>query len=341
MLPVEGEGAGEFSIESLGSYSAILHVGPWQSPRLARAILSRLSERQRYLYLPRGGLADIEFDGLRALKKRPYFQMIERSFLSAADAIIFSSDAERRNSSRLVRYAAKSIVIPDFFEWEEIREHAPGKASPRTSLSIGFLGEISRRKGLHPLIEGARRWTRASGKAHRLRIQVGGAPRPGAEAYLREAKALASGTENLEVDFLGAISHADRPRFYDSIDALVVPSLFESYGLTVLEALACGRPVLCAPELGVLEYLPANPDILRFDNLSPAAVADTLDAFILRTVNAKDRPDDTARLVRQQIATINENAGRLWQVALSTGAPDLSRHPPKSSGFQSRSAGRD
>jgi D-inositol-3-phosphate glycosyltransferase len=33
-------------------------------------------------------------------------------------------------------------------------------------------------------------------------------------------------------------------RFYSAAEALVVPSLYESFGLVVVEALACGTPVL-------------------------------------------------------------------------------------------------
>jgi glycosyltransferase involved in cell wall biosynthesis len=53
----------------------------------------------------------------------------------------------------------------------------------------------------------------------------------------------------------GEVSDADRQWLYEHCDALLVPSLTEGFGLPVLEALQCGRPVFlsrltCLPEVG-------------------------------------------------------------------------------------------
>ncbi len=52
--------------------------------------------------------------------------------------------------------------------------------------------------------------------------------------------------EDLEpqVSFIGSKEQGEISEFYSSADALVVPSLYESFGLVVVEALACGTPVL-------------------------------------------------------------------------------------------------
>jgi glycosyltransferase involved in cell wall biosynthesis len=61
------------------------------------------------------------------------------------------------------------------------------------------------------------------------------------------------GTE--DVLDLGFVSAEDMPSLYRAARMMVFPSLFEGYGMPVLEALACGCPVACAraaslPELG-------------------------------------------------------------------------------------------
>jgi D-inositol-3-phosphate glycosyltransferase len=46
------------------------------------------------------------------------------------------------------------------------------------------------------------------------------------------------------VMFLGSVGQAQLRKYYSAADALVVPSLYESFGLVTVEALACGTPVL-------------------------------------------------------------------------------------------------
>lgn len=46
------------------------------------------------------------------------------------------------------------------------------------------------------------------------------------------------------VIFLGSIDQSQLKNYYSAADALIVPSLYESFGLVTVEALACGTPVI-------------------------------------------------------------------------------------------------
>jgi glycosyltransferase involved in cell wall biosynthesis len=48
------------------------------------------------------------------------------------------------------------------------------------------------------------------------------------------------------VQVLGRLSQAEMIDFYPRVDLVVFPSLCESFGFPILEAMACGRPVVAA-----------------------------------------------------------------------------------------------
>ncbi len=52
------------------------------------------------------------------------------------------------------------------------------------------------------------------------------------------------GSNAVNIKFLGYVSDADLPSLYSGAQAVIVPSLYEGFGLTTLEAMACGTPVI-------------------------------------------------------------------------------------------------
>ena len=58
-----------------------------------------------------------------------------------------------------------------------------------------------------------------------------------------------------EVHFLGVLGLGDLARLYSSADVFVFPSLTDTFGLVMLEALACGTPVAAFPVQGPIDVV--------------------------------------------------------------------------------------
>lgn len=77
-----------------------------------------------------------------------------------------------------------------------------------------------------------------------------------------------------QVRFLGYCPWEDIPALYRNATSLVFPSLFEGFGMPVLEAMACGCPVICSNTTSLPEV--AGDAALLIDPLDDEAWADAL-----------------------------------------------------------------
>ena len=76
------------------------------------------------------------------------------------------------------------------------------------------------------------------------------------------------------VRFLGPVNERDLPAVYSAAILFVFPSLYEGFGLPVLEAMACGTPVACSNTPGLAEV--AGDAALLFDPLSVTEIRNAL-----------------------------------------------------------------
>lgn len=110
------------------------------------------------------------------------------------------------------------------------------------------------------------------------------------------------------VHTLGFVADAHLPLLYATATALVFPSLFEGFGLPIIEAQACGLAVAGADCSSIPEVLGGAG--LLFDPLDPEAIAGAIATLL-------DRPDLRAELARRGI----ENArGYTWEATAAATA---------------------
>ncbi len=165
-----------------------------------------------------------------------------RRGIARADRVIAISESTKRDAQTYLGIAPTKIAVV------YPATHAifqPGADTARVATRYGlpdryilYVGTLERRKNLVMLVR-AFALARKQGVAHALVI-VG--PRGWLDDDIFRA------VEELHltrvVIFLGHVPEADLPGLYASADLFAYLSLYEGFGLPVLEAMACGTPVL-------------------------------------------------------------------------------------------------
>ena len=127
-----------------------------------------------------------------------------------------------------------------------------------------FLGRLTRQKGVGFLLRAAR-VVLASHPDARFLIAGEG------EERSRLIEAVAELGLAGQVFFLGSISDEAKVQAYRDASVFVLPSVSEPFGLTPLEALAEGTPVVLSKASGVAEVLPSAPAVEPWDYVGMAA----------------------------------------------------------------------
>jgi glycosyltransferase involved in cell wall biosynthesis len=151
-------------------------------------------------------------------------------------------------------------------------------AAPGT-LRVGLVAAYARWKGHDLFLDAA---ARCRGWAHPVRFYVVGGPiyrtsgSQWSEAELRE-EAVRRGVGE-EVAFIGF--REDTPAVYRALDVVVQASTEpEPFGRTIVEAMACARPVVVSRAGGAAELITAGEDALVFEPRDAAGLAGALQAL--------------------------------------------------------------
>jgi glycosyltransferase involved in cell wall biosynthesis len=265
---------------SVTNYNAVFVTGSWNMIAFYYGIRA-FAAAVPLTYAAKGNLCRIDFERWRDFKKVIYLILVEGFLVTFSDRIIFSSRAERDNFVvPQFLWGKKCVVLPEPFRGPPLRPGLSIDARNRDIITLGFLAEISARKGLRELVEGFVLF-RSQNPALKVRLLVGGTARPGSEGYLEKIREyLKRGGCADHVIWCGVVRKEDRQAFYENLDLFVCPSRFESFGLTPLEALWYGIPVVIGRQIGVYEFLPADAPVYVLESLRAEFIANVLSSLV-------------------------------------------------------------
>ena len=186
----------------------------------------------------------------------------EATAIGAADILIASTDEEFQHLACL--YSAPHDRLKTVYPGVDHALFAPGsKAESRRRLGLGqgvvlaYVGRIQPLKGLDLAIRALEQLVPALDQEIELVI-VGGTSGEVGEHERTSLEDLARSLGIAEhVRFEGPRAHHDTPLYYRAADAVVVCSYSESFGLSALEAQACGTPVV-GTDVGGLRHIVAD-----------------------------------------------------------------------------------
>ncbi|PKL11837.1 MAG: hypothetical protein CVV48_02180 [Spirochaetae bacterium HGW-Spirochaetae-4] len=147
-----------------------------------------------------------------------------------------------------------------------LRTAFAGQAVP---MRILYAGQLHPYKGVHTLISALHLLAQTFG-ASDLSCSIVGAGEQEYEDRLQSE----AGKSGIPVAFLGRVSHDRMGEIYRSHDLLVFPSIWpEPFGLTHLEAMASGLPVISTTNGGQGEFLVDEANCLSFEPDNPQQLA--------------------------------------------------------------------
>jgi len=156
-----------------------------------------------------------------------------------------SKDLVKEAQSYRARYSIL-IYIP-----VDLERFKPHKIQSRKEILILSVGQIKKRKGFGEIIEALRLLKKEGNDVPKLLI-VGEMSNPMDQGFFNEIRQRAEG---LGVIFSGQISPEKMPEIYSLADILVHASYVESLGLTMMEAMASGLPIIATKTSGGKELI--------------------------------------------------------------------------------------
>ncbi|MDJ0752993.1 MAG: glycosyltransferase family 1 protein [Ardenticatenaceae bacterium] len=276
--------------------TSLSHFSPrqhWAIPRLLRKIQADLYHAPYYMMPWRNRqpvvLTCYDFIPQRypdavGMQARRWFAMMHRIAWQRANHVIAISEATRKDAVALYDDRRKPVTViplaadPRFRPADPAAEEEVRRRFNLPRRYVLYLGINKPHKNLVRLVEA---WAQVKSDA---RLIIAGA---WDERY-PEARDLVNQTGLSDrIYFLGRVSDDLLPALYSAAELFVFPSLYEGFGLPVIEAMACGTPVVCSyasslPEVGGAAAVYFNPLVVE-------DIAQTLQAIL-------NRPDEQSLL---------------------------------------------
>ncbi|MCC7355252.1 MAG: glycosyltransferase family 4 protein [Anaerolineae bacterium] len=249
-----------------------------------------------------------------------FYRILETLALRGAAAILVPSGFQRQKLLATGISPERVVVVPHGLDAASFLSHAGSRDETRRALGLAgdepvllAVGRLELVKGHHYLLQAL---PTLLATYPRLRLWMAG------EGSLRARLAQQAATLGVagSVDFLGY--RDDVPSLLAACDLVAVPSLEESFGMVVLEALAAARPVVATRVGGVPEVMADRGNGWLIPPADPGALAAAIHEALSYPEEAARRAQAGARRAHERFraSTMTESIAQLYRRVLNEGS---------------------
>ena len=234
-------------------------------------VMAKLFRKRTIILLPGSEITAAESSGRRFIILQKIFSMVVRKFCEKI--VVYSPILI--SEWNLEPYRHKILIAHEhFLDFTTFTVTTPLASRPPL---IGYIGRLSGEKGVQLF---AQALPAILDDRQDLRALIGG------DGALKEmiAASLQEGDVTSRVDLPGWISHDDLPDYLNQLQLLVLPSYTEGLPNIMLEAMACGTPVLATPVGAIPDVIIDGKTGFIMENNSPESIA----ANVIRALNSPD-----------------------------------------------------
>ena len=246
------------TIKEVRKFDIIYIPAIWNFPVLIGSIASILSQKP-FIISPRGSLYEETFKIKSKNKKIFYYYLFAKHYIVKATAIHFTAAPEKEEFFSYFKLNNKSFIIPNGIDLSKFK-NLPDKGSfiskypmLKGKKYILFLGRITPKKGLDILVKA---FKSLSQEYEDLHLIIAG---PNNEGYEEKIKVLLKELKVIEkVLFVGMLTGKEKISAFVDSEIFILPSYSENFGMAVIEAMACGVPVIISNKVGIYKEIDEN-----------------------------------------------------------------------------------
>lgn len=285
------------------------------------SVLASFIFKKPYILSMQGSLMQDAWnlDPTKKLKKNIFMRVVGERILRNASAVRVMSNVERAGLAYFSHECMGKVhVIPNGIDLAEIDSWLSADFSGKVCDSLKnkryilFLGRIHPIKGLDRLLQA---FSILSASEKEIQLVLAG---PDSYGYKSQLSAMARqlGIES-RVVFPGLLSAQEKLQVLKNALAFVLPSYSESFGMAVVEAMACGVPVLISSGVGIsAEILDAGAGLVV--NGAPQEISVALHSLISNTELSRKCSLCGRKLVEEkfEVGTVAKSMAQLYRSVL-------------------------